>query len=47
MLLNLELAYRQWKDSGKMRNAADLRDVIYDGAVKRVRAKAMTAAVDQ
>ena len=28
-----------------MRSAADLRDAIYDGAVKRVRPKAMTAAV--
>ena len=44
MLLYLDLAYEQWKD-GKMRNAADLRDAIYHGAVKRVRPKAMTAAV--
>ena len=28
-----------------MRSAADLRDAIYHGAVKRVRPKAMTAAV--
>ena len=28
-----------------MRNAADLRDAIYHGAVKRVRPKAMTASV--
>jgi Cu(I)/Ag(I) efflux system membrane protein CusA/SilA len=28
-----------------MRSASDLRDAIYDGAVKRVRPKAMTAAV--
>ncbi len=45
MLLYLELAYRQWNDSGKMRGAADLRDAIYEGAVKRVRPKTMTAAV--
>jgi Cu(I)/Ag(I) efflux system membrane protein CusA/SilA len=45
MLLYLELAYTRWKSSGKMRNAADLRDAIYEGAVKRVRPKTMTAAV--
>jgi Cu(I)/Ag(I) efflux system membrane protein CusA/SilA len=28
-----------------MRNASDLRDAIYHGAVKRVRPKAMTATV--
>src|SRR5205809_4333972 len=30
---------------GLMRNVTDLRDAIYHGAVKRVRPKAMTAAV--
>ena len=45
MLLYLDLAYEQWKKEGKMRNADDLRDAIYHGAVKRVRPKAMTAAV--
>jgi Cu(I)/Ag(I) efflux system membrane protein CusA/SilA len=45
MLLYLDLAYDQWKREGNMRNAADLRDAIYHGAVKRVRPKAMTAAV--
>jgi Cu(I)/Ag(I) efflux system membrane protein CusA/SilA len=45
MLLYLELAYGRWKDSGKMRGVADLRDAIYEGAVKRVRPKTMTAAV--
>jgi Cu(I)/Ag(I) efflux system membrane protein CusA/SilA len=45
MLLYLELAYRQWKGSDKMRSGADLRDAIYHGAVKRVRPKTMTAAV--
>jgi Cu(I)/Ag(I) efflux system membrane protein CusA/SilA len=45
MLLYLDLAYSRWKDSGKLRNAADLRDAIYEGAVKRVRPKTMTAAV--
>lgn len=45
MLLYLDLAYAQWSKEGKMRNRNDLRDAIYHGAVKRVRPKAMTAAV--
>ena len=45
MLLYLDLAYAEWKDSGRLRSPGDLRDAIYHGAVKRVRPKAMTAAV--
>ena len=45
MLLYLDLAYEDWKKRGLMRNVDDLRDAIYHGAVKRVRPKAMTAAV--
>ncbi len=45
MLLYLDLAYEEWKQKGLMRHAADLRDAIYHGAVKRVRPKAMTACV--
>ena len=45
MLLYLDLAYGEWTDQGRMRHRADLRDAIYHGAVKRVRPKAMTAAV--
>ena len=45
MLLYLDLAYAEWKDAGRLQGAADLRDAIYHGAVKRVRPKAMTAAV--
>ncbi|MBI5185086.1 MAG: efflux RND transporter permease subunit [Nitrospinae bacterium] len=45
MLLYLDLAYGEWSSKGKMRGPADLRDAIYHGAVKRVRPKAMTAAV--
>jgi Cu(I)/Ag(I) efflux system membrane protein CusA/SilA len=45
MLLYLDLAYAQWKTEGRMRSTTDLRDAIYHGAVKRVRPKAMTAAV--
>jgi Cu(I)/Ag(I) efflux system membrane protein CusA/SilA len=45
MLLYLDLAYSQWQQEGRMRGLTDLRDAIYHGAVKRVRPKAMTAAV--
>jgi Cu(I)/Ag(I) efflux system membrane protein CusA/SilA len=45
MLLYLDLAFADWKNSGRLRTTADLRDAIYHGAVKRVRPKAMTAAV--
>jgi len=45
MLLYLDLAYDQWAREGNMRSRFELRDAIYHGAVKRVRPKAMTAAV--
>jgi Cu(I)/Ag(I) efflux system membrane protein CusA/SilA len=45
MLLYLDLAYEQWRKEGRLRSLTDLRDAIYHGAVKRVRPKAMTAAV--
>jgi Cu(I)/Ag(I) efflux system membrane protein CusA/SilA len=45
MLLYLDLAYQQWTREGRMRTAVELRDSIYEGAVKRVRPKTMTAAV--
>ncbi len=45
MLLYLDLAYADWIKTGRMRNLTDLRDAIYHGAVRRVRPKAMTAAV--
>jgi len=45
MLLYLDLAYTEWVRKAQMRNATDLRDAIYHGAVKRVRPKAMTACV--
>jgi Cu(I)/Ag(I) efflux system membrane protein CusA/SilA len=45
MLLYLDLAYEEWRKRGQLNSAADLRDAIYHGAVKRVRPKAMTAAV--
>jgi Cu(I)/Ag(I) efflux system membrane protein CusA/SilA len=45
MLLYLDLAFEDWRSSGRLRSPTDLRDAIYHGAVKRVRPKAMTAAV--
>lgn len=45
MLLYLDLAYEEWRKAGKLNTVAGLRDAIYHGAVKRVRPKAMTAAV--
>ena len=45
MLLYLELAYEARRKAGQMRNMADLRAAIEDGAVKRLRPKAMTVAV--
>ena len=45
MLLYLDLAYTEWVKQGRMQHAEDLSNAIYDGAVKRVRPKAMTAAV--
>jgi Cu(I)/Ag(I) efflux system membrane protein CusA/SilA len=45
MLLYLDLAYEEWRTTGRLRSPRDLRDAIYHGAVKRVRPKAMTAAV--
>jgi Cu(I)/Ag(I) efflux system membrane protein CusA/SilA len=45
MLLYLDIAYADWKGHGRLNTTRDLRDAIYHGAVKRVRPKAMTAAV--
>src|SRR5258707_3319223 len=44
MLLYLDLAFDERKARGAMRTAEDLRDAIYEGAVKRVRPKVMTVA---
>jgi Cu(I)/Ag(I) efflux system membrane protein CusA/SilA len=45
MLLYLDLAFEEARGHGLMRHLGDLRNAIYHGAVKRVRPKAMTAAV--
>jgi copper/silver efflux system protein len=45
MLLYLDLAYEQWKQEGKLKNAGDLKEAIMHGAVKRIRPKIMTVSV--
>jgi Cu(I)/Ag(I) efflux system membrane protein CusA/SilA len=45
MLLYLELAYAEWQKRKALNSTADLHAAIYQGAVKRVRPKAMTACV--
>jgi Cu(I)/Ag(I) efflux system membrane protein CusA/SilA len=44
MLLFLDLAYKEQKDAGRMRNEDDLREAVIHGAVKRLRPKIMTVA---
>jgi len=44
MLLYLDLAFEERRLSGRMRNLADLREAIVQGAVKRIRPKFMTVA---
>jgi copper/silver efflux system protein len=46
MLLYLELAHDEAKAKGKLKTEAQLRAAIHQGAVKRVRPKVMTVAVD-
>jgi Cu(I)/Ag(I) efflux system membrane protein CusA/SilA len=42
MLLYLTLAHRRWRDLGRLRTQADLREAIVDGAARRIRPKLMT-----
>jgi Cu(I)/Ag(I) efflux system membrane protein CusA/SilA len=44
MLLYLTLAYDKWTREGRLRTREDLRDVIVEGAAKRLRPKLMTVA---
>jgi Cu(I)/Ag(I) efflux system membrane protein CusA/SilA len=44
MLLYLDLAYEQAQKEGRLRDLADLRTAIMDGAVNRLRPKFMTVA---
>jgi Cu(I)/Ag(I) efflux system membrane protein CusA/SilA len=45
MLLYLDVAYDAMKRKGLMNTMGDLKEAIFDGAVKRIRPKIMTAAV--
>ncbi|MDB5969382.1 MAG: CusA/CzcA family heavy metal efflux transporter [Hydrocarboniphaga sp.] len=45
MLVYLDKAIRDRRDSGELHTEADLRDALVEGAVLRVRPKAMTVAV--
>jgi Cu(I)/Ag(I) efflux system membrane protein CusA/SilA len=42
MLLYLDLAYEKFKRNGMLNNLSDLRESIFEGAVKRIRPKMMT-----
>ena len=42
MLLYLDIAYEKFKSKGLLKNIGNLREAIFDGAVKRVRPKLMT-----
>ncbi|MGK9475591.1 efflux RND transporter permease subunit [Melioribacter sp. OK-6-Me] len=42
MLLYLDLAYEKYKKEGMMNSLTDLRNSIFEGAVKRIRPKMMT-----
>jgi len=44
MLLYLTLAHARWTSEGRLRTREDLREVIVDGAAKRLRPKLMTVA---
>jgi Cu(I)/Ag(I) efflux system membrane protein CusA/SilA len=45
MLLYLELAYARARDEGRLGSLSELHDAIFEGAVKRVRPKLMTAGI--
>ena len=42
MLLYLDIAYEKFKKKGLLNSMADLREAIFEGAVKRIRPKMMT-----
>jgi len=45
MLLYLDVSYESMKRKGLMNTMGDLKEAIFDGAVRRIRPKIMTAAV--
>ena len=42
MLLYLDIAYEKFRKNGMIKSFADLKESIFDGAVKRIRPKMMT-----
>jgi len=45
MLLYLDIAYDNWKKRGDLKSFKDLKNAIFEGAVKRIRPKMMTVTV--
>ncbi|RJP54731.1 MAG: efflux RND transporter permease subunit [Deltaproteobacteria bacterium] len=45
MLLYLDIAHEKWRQEGRLRSQADLRESVMYGAVKRIRPKIMTVSV--
>jgi len=45
MLLYLDIAYENWKKKGMLKTFTDLKESIFEGAVKRIRPKMMTITV--
>ncbi len=45
MLLYLDIAYENWKNRNELKSFKDLRNSIFEGAVKRIRPKMMTVMV--
>ena len=45
MLLYLDLAWERWRREGRLREPADLREAIVEGAAHRIRPKLMTVLV--
>ena len=46
MLLYLTISHRQWRQEGKLRDFADLKEAIVEGAAQRIRPKLMTVLTD-
>jgi Cu(I)/Ag(I) efflux system membrane protein CusA/SilA len=42
MLLYLDTSFGRFRETGRLRTRSDLWDAVHDGAVKRIRPKAMT-----
>lgn len=46
MLLYLTISHRRWREDGRLRNFADLKEAIVEGAAQRIRPKLMTVLTD-